>query len=284
MSVSKLTSIEGATVGELQLLAQRYNRTVACTQAYYVAHKDDPKATSPFPDGCFIVIKDDTQSVMDGFVNQMYPIGSVYINAKVDTNPATLFNIGTWYRISGKFLYGTSDDGELETTGGSATVTLTQQNLPATATFTIPSVSLSIDSASTAHTHTVTINSTSTEHTHSGTTGTPNDFTPKTTLPSGDIGGSGEQALCYDIQYINSTTIDWGLGSSNHTHSFTTGGMSANSSHGHTNSVSGMSTNETHTHTGSTVATEKTISDFGSGTSFSIIPPYQKVNIWVRNS
>ena len=309
MSVSRLTSISGATAGELQLLAQRYNRTVACSQSYYIAHKDDPKATSPFPDGCFIVIKDDTQSVMDGFVDQMYPVGSVYMNALVDTNPNSLFHFGTWNRITGSFLYA-ADGTSIAALdiGGNATVTLTQENLPATATFTIPALSGTANSASTAHIH--TIGDTSTAHTHSVSafkggyvnglsstaqwvhnhrllvyTGGSNSISNVYgySLPGSNTGGTSSHAyaniMTYnsgDDPYIETTNI-------NHYHEIPghdTNGMSANSTHSHT--CGAMSANETHTHTVSIPSAEKTISDFGSGTAFSILPPYTALNVWYR--
>lgn len=272
MSVSKLTSISGATAGDLQLIAQRYNRTVTCTQAYYVAHKDDPKSTSPFPDGCFIVVKDDTQSVMDGFVNQMYPVGSVYINGLVDTNPNTLFNTGTWIRIDGKFLYGTTDDGELETIGGATTVTLTQNNLPPTATFTIPSLSGSTDTADLSHIHTGTTDSTSIQHSHSGSIGDGLDI--QTTSFVVDKSGSLQLG---SVPFLNGENNVF-----KHSHSLTIGDMSQNATHTHTFSTGAMSANSTHSHTITTTSTSVTIADFGSGTAFSILPPYQKVNIWMR--
>lgn len=268
MSVNRLTLTQSS--GELVPIAQQFNRTVACTQAYYVAHKNDPKSTSPFPEGCFIVVKDDTQSVMDGFVNQMYPVGSIYMNGLANTDPNTLFGTGTWTKIEGKFLYGaTTSLDDLGGTGGAATVTLTQNNLPTTATFTIPSLSLSIDATSTDHTHSGTTDANNRGHSHTigeafveDTTGS---FGADGSLPiqlytSFLYGGTGHA-------YKHSHTCSGE--SQNHTHTFTTGNMSANA---------------THTHTGSTVASTETISDFGSGTAFDILPPYQKVNIWMRVS
>lgn len=66
-----------------------------------------------------------TQLATTAFVLQhLYPIGSVYINAGVSTNPATLFGFGTWVAFgAGKVLVG-QDAGDalfdtLEETGGS---------------------------------------------------------------------------------------------------------------------------------------------------------------------
>lgn len=270
MAVSRLQNLNG----DLTPIADRYNRTIVCTQAYYAQHYQDPKETSPFPDGCFIVVTDDTQSVMNGFVDQMYPVGSVYMNALVQTDPNVLFNFGNWTRITERFLYAASASDTLLDTGGTSTVTLTQANLPTSVTFTIPSLSLSIDSASTKHTHTFTTDTT-----------TNNDcqfrFRHSTNLEDDEgwiaqkVGGSCK-------------TVYGG------TAYRTTGGVTAVSgdctieidfNHNHTGSTDEMSDDDAkHSHTGSTVAASKTISDFGSGTAFSIIPPYVKLAIWYRAS
>lgn len=59
------------------------------------------------------------------FGKLLYPVGSIYINAAVDTNPATLLGFGTWTAFgAGKVVVG-QDTGNaafdtLEETGGSA--------------------------------------------------------------------------------------------------------------------------------------------------------------------
>ena len=66
-----------------------------------------------------------TQIATTAFVmNVIYPIGSIYTNAAVSTNPATLFGFGTWEAFgSGKVLVGVdSGDSAFDTlgeTGGS---------------------------------------------------------------------------------------------------------------------------------------------------------------------
>jgi len=66
-----------------------------------------------------------TQIATTAFVlASLYPVGSIYINASVSTNPATLFGFGTWVEFgSGKVLV-SQDAGDaafdtLEETGGS---------------------------------------------------------------------------------------------------------------------------------------------------------------------
>lgn len=88
---------------------------------------------------------DTIQVATTAFVLQhLYPVGSIYINAGVDTNPTLLFGFGTWEAFgAGKVLVG-QDTGDtsfdtLEETGGSK------------------------DAVNVSHTHTAVANG---EHTH----------------------------------------------------------------------------------------------------------------------
>ena len=65
----------------------------------------------------------------------MYPVGSIYINASVATNPSTLFGFGTWVEFGkGRVLVGV-DTGQTEfdtlgETGGAKTHTLSINEMP----------------------------------------------------------------------------------------------------------------------------------------------------------
>tara|TARA_R100001463_G_scaffold39004_3_gene83695 strand:- start:9983 stop:10708 length:726 start_codon:yes stop_codon:yes gene_type:complete len=68
-------------------------------------------------------------------IADVYPVGSIYINAAVATNPATLLGIGTWVAFgSGRVMVGInaadSDFDTVEETGGAKTHTLTISELP----------------------------------------------------------------------------------------------------------------------------------------------------------
>ena len=68
-------------------------------------------------------------------LQQVYPVGSIYINASVSTNPGTLLGFGTWTAFgAGRVPVGInasdSDFNEAEETGGSKTHTLTEAQLP----------------------------------------------------------------------------------------------------------------------------------------------------------
>lgn len=66
---------------------------------------------------------------VSSLVNIIYPVGSLYWS-KNSTDPATLFG-GTWTRIKDKFILAAGDTYAQGATGGSATVTLTTEQLPA---------------------------------------------------------------------------------------------------------------------------------------------------------
>jgi hypothetical protein len=66
---------------------------------------------------------------------KVYPVGSIYINASVSTNPATLLGFGTWVAFgAGKVMVGLdSSDTDFDTaeeTGGAKTHTLTVNEIP----------------------------------------------------------------------------------------------------------------------------------------------------------
>lgn len=65
-----------------------------------------------------------------------YPVGSIYTNAAVATNPATLLGFGTWTAFgAGRVMVGLNsgdtDFDTVEETGGAKTHTLTEAELPA---------------------------------------------------------------------------------------------------------------------------------------------------------
>lgn len=65
-------------------------------------------------------------------IDVIYPVGSIYMSMSA-TNPATLFGVGTWARISqGRMLLGADDSTyKAGATGGEATHTLTANEMPA---------------------------------------------------------------------------------------------------------------------------------------------------------
>ena len=62
------------------------------------------------------------------YLEYLYPVGSIYMNVN-NTSPAVLFG-GTWQKIEGQFLLGSSSNYTLGSTGGEATHTLTEAEMP----------------------------------------------------------------------------------------------------------------------------------------------------------
>ena len=89
-------------------------------------------------------------------IDKVYPIGSIYMSVN-GTNPSTLFG-GTWEQIKDKFLLCSGDVYANASTGGSASVSLTTNNLPS-------HTHAGTTSSDGLHTHTGTINSAG-EHKH----------------------------------------------------------------------------------------------------------------------
>lgn len=89
-----------------------------------------------------------TSGTTSGYdIDKVYPVGAIYMSVS-GTNPSTLFG-GTWEQIKDRFLLCAGDSYTNASTGGSATTTLSTNNLP-------------------AHTHTGSTSSNG-SHNHTGT-------------------------------------------------------------------------------------------------------------------
>jgi len=73
--------------------------------------------------------KIDTWAGASSLVDKIYPVGSIYLSTS-SADPATLFG-GTWTRIQDRFLLAAGSTYLAGTTGGEASVALTEANLPA---------------------------------------------------------------------------------------------------------------------------------------------------------
>ena len=67
-------------------------------------------------------------SLSGSITNKIYPIGSIYMSVN-STNPSELFG-GTWERIQDRFILASGSTYSNGSTGGSATVTLTKDEMP----------------------------------------------------------------------------------------------------------------------------------------------------------
>lgn len=88
-------------------------------------------------------------------LSQVYPVGSIYMSVN-STSPATLFGIGTWERITGRFLLAATDGGSsgasqaAGNTGGSADAIVPYHNHSMTSVLTSASVTIASNKAGTA--------------------------------------------------------------------------------------------------------------------------------------
>ena len=197
----------------------------------------------------------------------IYPVGSLYWSS-VSTNPSQLFG-GTWKQIKDCFVWAKGDSDTINATGGSKTVTLTEANMPSHRHSFTPSGTITMN----AHSHGLN------GHTHSfsgsGTTGGMSDNAtgyvtginyPTTHEWSGNISYSAYSRTKEEIlDYGNKDTSSYRLNVNvSHIHSFSFSGT-----------TDGSSSNTTFEKASGTFnGTTGTTDSKGSGTSFSILPPY----------
>jgi len=94
----------------------------------------DSSAVTSSHDYKIDALETDVASMVETVIGTIYPVGAIYTST-LSTNPETLFGFGTWEAFGeGKVLVGLdSEDGdfdEVEETGGSKTITLTEAQMP----------------------------------------------------------------------------------------------------------------------------------------------------------
>lgn len=203
---------------------------------------------------------------------QIYPVGSVYISFN-SANPATLFG-GVWQRLKDTFLLANGDSYAADTTGGSATKTITENNMP--------SHNHTVNSSG-AHSHGTFTTSLNGSHTHthgslrirgsivgnlsdnevftsvdsatqSGALRLSNKVSGKGGVPT--TGGGGYMGIDIDTNRANS----W------------SGATDSSGAHTHTVDINNGGS---HTHT---------TNNTGGGTPINIMPPYTTVYVWRRTA
>jgi microcystin-dependent protein len=120
------------------------NNTQIATTAFVAttfAAKASPALTGTPTAPTADVATDTTQIATTAFVKAaaalLYPVGSIYSNAAVATNPGTLLGFGTWTAFgAGRVMVGLDAGGDadfdtVEQTGGAKTHTLTISEMPA---------------------------------------------------------------------------------------------------------------------------------------------------------
>lgn len=175
-----------------------------------------------------------------------YPVGAYYISSS-STSPATLFG-GTWVQIQNRMIMAAGSSYSVGATGGSATKTLTTNNLP-------------------SHTH-----SCGSAGSHSHTRGTMN-ITGSITNPSSDN----------DLLFEAETATGSGALSLSSSRTTNKGGQIGESQIGYDvlnlNAKNGW-TGETST----TGSHSHTIGSTGKSTAFDIMPPYIVAYVWRRTA
>ena len=189
--------------------------------------------------------------------SKLYPVGSVYISFNA-TDPSTLFG-GTWARLKDTFLLANGDAYPANSTGGSATKTISTSNLP-------------------AHNHTV---NSAGAHTHTGTTSSAGSHTHTrgSMNITGTVGAIAEEGTSYaNGAFYQSSSLYTGHGGGvdhmvymDASRSWT-GATSSAGSHTHTFTTSSAGS---HTHT---------TNNTGGGTPLNIMPPYTTVYMWKRTA
>lgn len=215
--------------------------------------------------GLSTVNTDDTSSIYYKLMKLIYPVGSLYWSSK-STNPASLFG-GTWVQIKDRFVLACGDTYKtVGATGGASSVTLSVSNMPSHKHSFTPSGTVS------SHTHGLN------NHTHSFSWS--GNHSHEITDPghvhsigtgSQDGHDDGYNDHAYQFEKNNST-------------SKSTTGISINSAtisiSGTTDGASGNTASATPTFTGNAGTTGSN----GSGTSFSILPPYVVKYCWERTA
>jgi hypothetical protein len=112
----ELTAISGAIASKADLAGPTFTGTPSAPTASYGTNTTQ-LATTAFVQAALVL---------------MYPVGSVYTNISVSTNPATLFGFGTWVAITGRVIVGLdASDSVFDTvgeTGGSKDAVVVSHN------------------------------------------------------------------------------------------------------------------------------------------------------------
>ena len=199
----------------------------------------------------------------ENFLNLVYPVGSIYWSSN-NTNPGTLFG-GTWTQIKDKFILAAGDSYTNGATGGAATVTLTVSNMPShTHSFT-PSGKVG------SHTHT------GPSHSHGLKNGTANVATSTST-----------SITHYISQYANYNGASRAGDHLDITDDIDREKISITASSTSTSTIYGSTEADGTGNTGSTApsftGTAGNTDSSGSGSSFSILPPYVVKYCWERTA
>ena len=241
-------------------------------------------------------IRSGTDEVMKAtLLNFCYPVGSLYWSSK-STNPSSLFG-GTWVQIKDRFVLACGDTYKtVGATGGASSVTLSVSNMPSHNHSFTPSGRVSTHSHElNNHTHNFSgsgttggmsanatgnfqsivrgVNITATTGNSESASLVDNNKTWTTGCFSKGVNYSSYHSNFYTPDHVNANSTPASIHIDvSHTHSFSYSGT--------TGGASGNTSNATPTFTGDAGTTGSN----GSGTSFSILPPYVVKYCWERTA
>ena len=218
-------------------------------------------------------IRSGTDEVMKAtLLNFCYPIGSLYWSSK-STNPASLFG-GTWVQIKDRFVLACGDTYTSSgATGGASSVTLSVSNMPSHSHSFTPSGEV---------TSTFTGTAVNTGGMSGNATGS---FGSRTLSNLNSIVGAKNGDAPYGATASGNFSASWGSSGGK-------GGGAAQATVNNEDKRTVVSLNVEHTHSVTAKGTVSssfkgyggTTSPEGSGTSFSILPPYVVKYCWERTA
>ena len=205
--------------------------------------------------------------------NLFYPVGSIY-SSTVSTNPGTSLGFGTWTQFgAGRMMMGAGGSFSPGTTGGNNDAIVVSH----AHTYSSTSGGQSVDHS---HTYSATTGGQSVDHSHTGTTNGAGSHSHTyddayMAFFSGSVIGAASTYGSAAYQYRTPTPSTSTIG--DHTHSFTTGGVSVGHTHNVSGTTSGVSVTHTHAISGTTDAN-------GSSGTNANLPPYIVVYMWQRTA
>lgn len=93
-----------------------------------ITFEDLPSTNTPLNANNLNTLQDNVEDAINNILLNIYPVGSIYMSIN-NTNPSTLFG-GTWEQIQDTFLLSAGSTYTAGATGGSATHTLTVNEIP----------------------------------------------------------------------------------------------------------------------------------------------------------
>ena len=76
-------------------------------------------------------IRHNNVSIFSSIIDTFYPVGSIYMTVDSTKDPNTMFSGTSWTQLKDRFLLGAGDTYTNGATGGAATVTLQESQMPA---------------------------------------------------------------------------------------------------------------------------------------------------------